>query len=71
MSKHLGNLSRLQHKLASIYGDDDALAIQVQNAIAAREASAQLTHRRSFPRSPASTDRSANLRQAGLCNHIK
>jgi hypothetical protein len=71
MSKHLGSLIRLQHKLASAYGDNDALANQFRSEIESRES--VLTHARSHSvsRSLPSAARTLNCRQNVLCTSVR
>jgi hypothetical protein len=71
MSKDLGNLSRLQQKLKSTYGEHDALALQFQREIESRKAFALRYRRRSFPESSHSSARSVNRRQEMLCTYAR
>lgn len=71
MSKKLVSPSRLQRKLASLYGDNDALAIQFKNEIDACEAFPTHSRGRSFSRPLPSAVRTTNHRRALLCSYVK
>ena len=70
MSKHLGSLIRLQHKLASVYGDNDTLAKQFRDEIELREAFSTHPPSRSVSRSLPSSARTSNCRQKVLCTSV-